>query len=331
MGEILKDILLPLAALGGLGLLLGLGLSIASKLLAVKVDPNIEKVRELLPGANCGGCGYPGCDGFAKAVTEGASEVGACTVLSEDNLNAIAKILGVEAKSGKRRVARVLCRGDEENCGTKFEYFGVSDCRAAAMLAGGPASCRFACVGLLTCAKVCPFDAIYLNEHGIAAVHEDKCTGCGKCAEACPKDAIQVMEEDHEVYINCRNVDKGKAVMSVCKAGCIGCSLCAKKCPHGAITMVNNLPVFDYEKCTGCGVCAVVCPKDSIAKKNPITKTAVIEEDPCIGCGICKKACPTGAIKGEIKEAHVVNPKKCAACGICVEKCPKDAIKLCDR
>jgi len=325
------EILLPVAALGGLGLVLGLGLAVASKLLAVKVDPNIAKVNELLPGANCGGCGYPGCSGFAKALCEGDCEVGQCSVLSEENLQAIGELLGVEATIGERRVARVLCRGDEENCATRFEYYGLNDCRAAAMLAGGPASCRFACVGLLTCASVCPFDAICLNEHGIATVDESRCTACGKCVEACPKDAIHIMDEGSRVYINCRNTDKGKDVMQACKAGCIGCGLCAKKCPEGAITMENNLPVYDYEKCTNCGVCAVVCPKGSIALKEPITQTAVIYEDPCIGCGICKKACPTGAIKGEIKELHVVNPKKCAACGICVEKCPKDAIELCDR
>ena len=326
-----NEIILPVAALGGLGLILGLGLAVASKLLAVKIDPNIEKIRDLLPGANCGGCGYLGCDGFAKSLTEGGCEVGACTVLSEDSLNEIATLLGVEAKAGERRVARVLCRGDEENCASKFEYFGVSDCRAAAMLAGGPASCRFACVGLMTCAKVCPFDAIYLNERGIAEVNEAKCTGCGRCVEACPKDAIEVMNETNRAYINCRNTDKGKAVTSVCKAGCFGCTLCAKKCPYDALTMVNNLPVYDYDKCTDCGVCAVVCPKGSIALKTPTTQTAVIYEEPCTGCGICKKVCPTKAIKGELNELHVVNPEKCAACNICVENCPTDAIELCDK
>ncbi len=326
-----NEIILPIAALGGLGLILGIGLAVASKLLAVKIDPKIEKVRELLPGANCGACGYPGCDGFAKATSEGVAQIGACTVLSEDDLNEIAQLLGVEAKLGNRRVARVLCRGDEENCASKFEYFGVSDCRAAAMLAGGPASCRFACVGMLTCAKVCPFDAIYLNEHGIAEVNEAKCTGCGRCVVACPKDAIEVMDESNRAYINCRNIDKGKEVTSVCKAGCFGCSLCEKRCPQGAITMVNNLPLYDYDKCTDCGVCAVVCPKGSIALKTPTTQTAVIYEDPCDGCGICKTVCPTRAIKGEQGELHVVNPDKCAACNICVEKCPTKAIELCDK
>lgn len=266
----INDIIWPVAALGGLGLLLGLGLAVASKLLAVKTDPNIEKIRELLPGANCGGCGFPGCDGFAKAVAEGGCELSMCSALSCDNFSAIADILGVEATQGERQVARVLCQGDSENCATQFKYSGISDCRAAAMLAGGPSACPFGCVGLLTCARVCPFDAIYLNEKGLAAVDEDICTGCGKCAEACPKNGIVIMPRNHNVYVSCRTTQKGKAVASVCKTGCIGCTLCAKKCPENAITMDNNLPVIDYDKCTGCGTCVDVCPKHTIVTTERI-------------------------------------------------------------
>lgn len=265
-----NEIIWPVVALGGLGLLLGLGLAIASKLLAVKVDPNIEKVRELLPGANCGGCGFPGCDGLAKALCEGNAQVNQCSVLSCDNLNAIAKVLGVEAEAGEKMVARVLCRGDSENCVSQYVYSGVSDCRAAAMLAGGPKSCAFGCVGLLTCGKVCPFGAIYLSDKGIAAVDENICTGCGKCAEACPKDVIKVMPQNRNVYISCRTTERGKAVTINCKAGCIACSICAKKCPENAIVMKDNLPVIDYDKCTGCGTCVQVCPKGTIAMNDKI-------------------------------------------------------------
>jgi len=265
----LNEMILPVAALGGLGLVLGLGLAIASKLLAVKIDPNIEKVRDLLPGANCGGCGYPGCDGFAKAVVEGQCELSMCSALSCDNFSKIAKLLGVDATQGEKKVARVLCRGDSENCISQYKYSGISDCRAAAMLAGGPSACSFGCVGLLTCARVCPFDAIYLNEKGLATIDEDICTGCGKCAEACPKGGIAIMPKSHNVYVSCRTTQKGKAVVSVCKAGCIGCSLCEKKCPENAITMVNNLPVIDYEKCTGCGKCVEACPKNTIVMASP--------------------------------------------------------------
>ena len=326
-----NEIIWPVAALGGLGLVLGLGLAVASKFLAVETDPRIDTIRTLLPGANCGGCGYPGCDGFAAALADGKANVAQCSALPHDNLVQIASLLGMEAKEGEKLVARVLCQGDSENCRTKYKYSGISDCRAAAAIAGGPSSCAFGCVGLLSCAKVCPFDAIYLNDKGIAAIDEDKCTGCGKCAEACPKNGIVIMPKNNSVYVSCRTTNKGKTVATVCKAGCIACGLCAKKCPENAITMVDNLPVIDYDKCIGCGACAVVCPKDVIINTIPVLKTAVIKEEPCIGCGICKKACPTGAIKGETKDVHTVNADKCVACGICVEKCPKDAIELCDR
>lgn len=265
-----NEIIWPVVALGGLGLLLGLGLAIASKLLAVKVDPNIEKVRELLPGANCGGCGFPGCDGLATALCEGNAQVNQCSVLSCDNLKAIAEVLGVEAEAGEKMVARVLCHGDSENCVSQYVYSGVSDCRAAAMLAGGPKSCAFGCVGLLTCGKVCPFGAIYLSDKGIAAVDETICTGCGKCTEACPKNVIKVMPQNRNVFISCRTTDKGKAVTINCKAGCIACGLCAKKCPENAIVMKDNLPIIDYDKCTGCGTCVQVCPKGTIAMNDKL-------------------------------------------------------------
>ncbi|MDD5018256.1 MAG: 4Fe-4S binding protein [Eubacteriales bacterium] len=327
----INEILWPVAALGGLGLVLGLGLAIASKFLSVEIDPKIETIRALLPGANCGGCGYPGCDGFAAALAEGRANVAQCSALPHDNLVQIAGLLGMDAKSGEKMVARVLCQGDSENCRSKYKYSGISDCRAAAAIAGGPSSCPFGCVGLLACAKACPFGAIYLSDKGIAAIDEDKCTGCGKCAAACPKNGIVIMPKKNNVYISCRTTYKGKSVTSICKAGCIGCSLCAKKCPQGAITMQDNLPIIDYDKCTGCGVCAAVCPRDIIINNAPADKTAVIKAEDCIGCGICKKECPTGAISGELKAVPTVDPDKCVACGICIEKCPKDAITLCDR
>ncbi|MGI5849086.1 MAG: RnfABCDGE type electron transport complex subunit B [Christensenellales bacterium] len=269
----ISEIIWPVAALGGLGLVLGLGLAIASKFLSVETDPNIERIRELLPGANCGGCGFPGCDGFAKALAEGKAEVSKCSALSAENLAAIAELMGIDAQPGEKKVARILCRGDSENCNTKFEYSGIADCRAAAALAGGPSSCPFGCVGLLTCAKECPFGAIYLSDKGIAAIDEDKCTGCGKCAEACPKHGIVIMPKKKNVYIQCRATNKGKAVTMACKAGCIACGRCAKKCPQGAITMQNNLPVIDYDKCTDCGACVTICPKNIIAISGPADKS----------------------------------------------------------
>ncbi len=264
----LDSIIWPLIVMGGLGLVLGLGLAIASKIFDVKTDPLVEQVRELLPGANCGGCGIPGCDGFAKAVAFGEANASRCVAISCENLDAISALMGVSADASEKKVARVRCHGDSENCISKYTYTGIHDCRAAAQLAGGPSACAFGCVGLLTCGKVCPFGAIYLSDKGIAAVDESLCTGCAKCEAVCPKHVISVMPKSRNVFIACRTTEKGKAAAAICKAGCIACGLCAKKCPEGAITMSDNLPHIDYDKCTGCGVCVGVCPKGSIAINN---------------------------------------------------------------
>jgi electron transport complex protein RnfB len=261
----LNDILWPVIALGALGLVLGLGLGIAAKVFAVKTDPKVEKVREYLPGANCGGCGFPGCDGFAKALAAGEAKPASCVVVSADNLKMIADVLGVNAEAGEKKVARVLCRGDADNCLPKYRYAGIADCRAAAAIAEGPSSCRYGCVGQLTCAKACPFDAIHQSEKGIAEIDESKCTGCASCIAVCPKNSIALVPREQEVFIRCHAPEKGKAVSVNCKAGCIACGLCVKKCPEQAITMVDNLPVIDYAKCTGCGTCVAVCSRNVIA------------------------------------------------------------------
>lgn len=265
----LNEILWAVAALGGIGLVLGIGLAIASKLLSIEKESEVEAIRELLPGANCGGCGFPGCDNFAKALYEGSVELTKCSALSCDSLNALAVLLGVEASPTEKILARVLCHGDSEHCIPQYKYTGIYDCRAAAILAGGPSACTFGCVGLLTCAKACAFGAISMNHKGLASIDETLCTGCGRCAEICPKNVIALIPQKHSVYVACRTTEKGMAVAKICKAGCFACGLCSKKCPEAAIEMTNNLPVIDYDKCTGCGVCASVCPKGSIAFTGP--------------------------------------------------------------
>ncbi len=259
-------ILISIAVIGGLGLVFGLGLGIASKKLAVVPDELLSEVRELLPGANCGGCGYPGCDAFAKALCEGRASISECAVCTAENANMIAKLLGVEATEKKRQVARVMCVGVKDKIIEKYDYYGIQDCRAAVSLAGGAKACPVGCLGLGTCQQVCPFGAITVDEkEGVARVDEDKCTGCGRCAEECPRNTITMMDPEIKVYVACRIHQKGRSVREICKAGCIGCGLCAKTCPHGAITMVDNLPVFDYSKCTFCGACARKCPQNAIA------------------------------------------------------------------
>ncbi|MBQ9941421.1 MAG: RnfABCDGE type electron transport complex subunit B [Christensenellaceae bacterium] len=253
-----------LVILGGLGVALGLGLGIASKKLAVEVDERIEKVREYLPGANCGACGFPGCDGLASAIVENGAAPSNCGVCSAENLAKIGQIMGQEVQAGEKMVARVRCQGDKNNCADKARYAGLMDCKAAAMVAGGFKKCHFACLGLGTCAKVCPFGAIKVDKRGVAEIDEEICTGCGKCAQECPVGGIVLMPKSVTTYVACRNEDFGKAVAAVCSVGCIGCKLCAKVCPESAITMEGNLPVIDTAKCTGCGLCAQKCKPGAI-------------------------------------------------------------------
>jgi electron transport complex protein RnfB len=311
-------------ALGGIGAAFGFLLAIASKKFAVKKDEKVEAVRELLPGANCGGCGFPGCDGFAEALVRGDAKIANCAVLGVPAAGEIAEILGVSAGDIRPRAARIMCLG-KEGCVNKFEYNGAKDCRAAMAVAGGFKNCRYACLGLGTCANACKFDAIRMDEQGIAEIDLTKCTGCGACVEACPQNTIAVLDLDIDYYTACRNPEKGKAVTSVCSVGCISCGLCAKKCPFGAITMVDNLPVIDYGKCRECGVCMEVCPRHTIVRTKPV-KRAIIDDDTCTKCGVCKEICPFGAID-EVDGKYVVYDQ-CRGCGSCVDKCPSGAITL---
>ncbi|MDL2237686.1 RnfABCDGE type electron transport complex subunit B [Christensenellaceae bacterium OttesenSCG-928-K19] len=321
-----EPVLWSIIVLGGLGAAFGIMLGAANKKFHVDKDERIEQVRELLPGANCGGCGYPGCDGLASAIVESGAEITSCAPLSKDNAVKIGEVMGITVGDVVPKVARIMCLGSEGNCANKFEYDGAKDCRAAYAAASGFKACRFACLGLGTCAKVCKFGAIEMGEDGIAFIDEEKCTGCGRCVEQCPQSSIAVLERNVDVYAGCTNIDKGKAVTQNCTAGCIGCGICAKACPFEAITMENNLPVVDTEKCRSCWICVEKCPRNCMLTTKP-DKIAFIDEENCIGCTLCKKACPFGAIEGELKEKHRVT-EQCRGCGLCVEKCKKDAVHL---
>lgn len=321
-------ILIAALILGAMGLLFGLLLTYTSKLFAVPANPTRDAIREVLPSANCGACGYPGCDGCADAIACGKAPVNACPVGGAEVGAKIASIMGVEPASGAdRKVARVVCQGDCTVAKEKFAYNGIMDCTAAATVNDGFKACRFACLGLGTCVNACQFDAIHIDpERHIAVVDEDKCTACGKCAEACPKGVIRLESASAPVAVLCRNTAKLKQVMDVCKAGCIGCQKCAKACKFGAITMENNLPVIAREKCTGCQMCAEVCPTGAIRALEP-RRAAVIDDKTCIGCTICARTCQFGAIEGTLKQPHKVNAA-CTGCGQCTEKCPKKAITM---
>ena len=181
-----QQLLFPVLSLGGISFIFGAGLSLASKKFEVETDSRMDLIREALPGANCGACGFPGCDGLAAAIVEGSAPIAACTVGGSPVAEKVGAIMGVNVEASEKKVARVLCQGDCENAIDKFKYFGIEDCVAASMLADGQKGCSYGCLGLGTCERVCPFDAIHVNEKGLAVVDREKCTACNKCVVACP-------------------------------------------------------------------------------------------------------------------------------------------------
>ena len=313
--------------LGGIGVICGVLLAVAAKMFYVPVDQKVIDVRNALPGANCGGCGYPGCDNLANAIATGVAPVNACPVCNSDANEKIAGIMGVTATIGEKKVAHVMCRGCDSNATKKYDYSGYLDCKAAAAVAGGNKSCDKGCLGFGTCFEVCEFDAISIVD-GLAVIDKEKCTSCGKCIDVCPKTVISLVPYKRDVIVECENKDFGKAVKEVCKVGCIGCKMCEKNCPFDAIHVENNIAKIDYEKCTQCMICVEKCPTTIISGDLLKRKKANIVEDKCIGCTICAKKCPVGAIEGELKSVHKVIEDKCIGCGECASKCPKKAIEM---
>lgn len=256
-------ILLPVLIFIGLGLLMGALLALASKLFAVKKDEKAEAIKECLPGANCGGCGYSGCDAYAAAVSSGEAPVNKCSVGGAEAASKIAQIMGVDAGAQVRMRAQVMCSGTGEYAKKKYIYEGIDDCVAASKIGGGDKMCKNGCIGLGTCVRACPFDAIVV-ENGVAAVDYSKCKGCGICVSACPKGIIKLIPFDAKHWVGCMSVDDGKNTRKVCDVGCISCKLCQKNCPAGAINVDNFVASIDYDKCTGCDICTDKCPRHII-------------------------------------------------------------------
>ena len=240
----------------------GFLIMVVSKKFAVEVDEREEKITGCLAGANCGGCGHAGCGGLAKALVDGKGQIDDCPVTSKDQKMQIAEILGIEYAGGGDSKIVVKCGGGD-NAVTKNDYVGVSDCVHQNMVVGGSKQCKTACLGLGTCAVKCKVGAIKVKD-GVAYVDQKLCIKCGACLRACPKSIIEKIDGRAKVYVACSTKCRGKEVMDACKVGCIGCGLCAKNCPSCAITMVDNLPVIDYDKCTACGKCVEKCPKNVI-------------------------------------------------------------------
>jgi electron transport complex protein RnfB len=251
-------------SLGASGLVIGALLAIAAKKFRVETDQKVEDILAVLPGANCGGCGFPGCSGLAEAIAEGKAKTNACVVGGAVLAQKIASIMGTSAEDVEPQVAVVYCQGDNEKAVISAEYEGISDCAALNAL-GGTKDCPFGCLGLGSCVKACQFDAIHMNDKGIPVVDKEKCTGCGACVKACPRQVIDLAPKSKEVHILCRSYDRGAAVRKYCKIGCIACTICVKSCPQKAIAMdKGTLAKIDYSLCDNCGICATKCPSKCI-------------------------------------------------------------------
>jgi electron transport complex protein RnfB len=250
--------------MAAVGAALGMLLFIASRAFAVKVDPRVERILAALPGVNCGGCGFPGCSGYAEAVVTSGAAVDLCAPGGPDCARAVAGIMGVEFGAAERRVSVLACRGTRELAADKYEYSGVADCRAAALLHDGPKACRWGCLGLGSCVAACPFDALAMGSDGLPHVIEELCTACGKCVTACPRNLFTLRGEKQTAVVACASHDAGKLVNRACKTGCIGCRRCEKACKFEAIEVVDNLAVIDYDKCKNCAACVKACPRGII-------------------------------------------------------------------
>lgn len=325
-------ITLPVAIVGGLGLVFGAVLAVAAKFFAVEIDPRVEQIIAALPGANCGACGMPGCGGYADAIVHADADINKCAPGGAVVMAKIAAVMGKEASSSTRKIAVFHCStGGYKNTNWKYKYEGVGSCKSAVTIADGPNSCRFGCMGFNDCVKVCLFDALTVDEHGMRIVDKEKCTGCGACVKACPRAIPVLVPENRNVIIRCSSKDKGAVARVLCGSSksCIGCGLCSKKCPTQAITVSSNLARIDYSKCINCGQCAIVCPTGAIEDQlSGNRKKAYIIAAGCIGCTICAKNCPVKAITGEVKKLHVIDQKVCIGCGLCADKCPKKTIEM---
>lgn len=259
----METILIAAAVVAGLGLIFGIGLSIASILLKAKVNELEQQLLDVLPSANCGACSFPGCAEYAKALATGKVKTTLCPVGGEEGVKKISAVLGVEVSKTVKKVAFVQCQGTPEHTKKAMEYKGIDSCYASALLCRGEGECTYGCNGFGDCVRVCSYDAIHVID-GVAKVDCKKCTGCTLCVTACPKKIITMVYAGDYAKNACKNTDKGALTRKVCKIGCIACGKCVKACPVEAITVIDNKAVVDLDKCICCGECIKVCPTNSL-------------------------------------------------------------------
>ncbi|MEN2983484.1 MAG: RnfABCDGE type electron transport complex subunit B [Dictyoglomaceae bacterium] len=258
-------VLLASLVLGGIGLVFGSTLAFAGKKFAVEIDPRLSEILKVLPGTNCGACGYPGCEGLAQAIIEGKAKSTGCVAGGEKVAKEVAKVLGLEEEiTITKNIAFLNCQGGKEIAVNRFIYKGIKTCRASHLTQGGEKGCPNGCIGYGDCVMVCPFSAIYMGEDGLPKVDSTKCTGCGLCVKECPRGILTLLPINIPLLLGCKTILPGPDARQVCSRACIGCGICTRVCPKGAITMQGRLPVINYELCDGCGICVEKCPTKAL-------------------------------------------------------------------
>lgn len=256
--------MMPVILVVVVGLVAGIILTIAAKVFFVPVDETVAQIREVLPGANCGACGYAGCDDYAAALgADHSLSPSLCPVGGEECSKAVAAVLGVEATAAEPKVAFVKCKGSSDKTKKIMEYQGVQTCVAAKNFYGGNWACSQGCMGLGDCVAACQYDAIKICD-GVAVVDREACVGCGMCETACPNNVIVIAEKKKLVYVACNSTAPGAKARKTCSVACIGCKKCEKICKFDAITVENNLAKVDFDKCKNCGLCVKECPTNAI-------------------------------------------------------------------
>jgi Na+-translocating ferredoxin:NAD+ oxidoreductase RNF subunit RnfB len=265
-------ILLAVLTLAALGATAAVILFFVAKKFKVIENPKIDEVDEVLPQANCGGCGYAGCRAYAEAMVKAETMDGFfCPVGGNDLNKIIAPILGVEAVEQKPKIAVVRCSGSKQNSVPKVNYDGPLNCSFAHNLSAGEGGCKYGCLGLGECVEACTFDAMYMDWESGLPVIKDNCVACNDCVVACPRDIIELRyrgPKERRIFVSCINEEKGGPAKKNCDVACIGCSKCEKVCNFDAITIKNFLAYIDYEKCTLCRKCEPVCPTNAIHEIN---------------------------------------------------------------
>lgn len=262
------QVFIPALILLVLAMLFAIALAYLGKKLAVSRDERIDQVRDCLSGANCGACGYAGCDGFATALVEGKAELSSCNATSKEKKEEIAEILGL-TDTGEATKVVVCCHGGQD-AKDKYDYVGYGDCRSMELLAGGRKQCAWGCLGTGSCVDACQHHAVTVKQKGYSEVSLSKCISCGRCISVCPKKIIKRIPASATYYVACSNHQKGKEVRELCTKGCIACGICVKQCEVGAITIVDNLATIDYAKCINCGKCAAKCPQRCIVSTDSV-------------------------------------------------------------